>query len=139
MRNAIILAEPVSSIGKALNSSRRTLVVWIVTATLIMLGAVIAVLAIGGRPDPSTLRAAAPLLDGPWRFHIGDNPRWANADVDDSAWETMDLSAPASSNDGDVGLPNYVSGWMAHGHPGYKGYAWYRRTVTVPPGNRVWD
>ena len=79
------------------------------------------------------------MLDGPWRFHIGDDPRWANTDANDSDWETVELSAPASSNDGDVGLPNYVAGWMAHGHPGYKGYAWYRRTVTVPAGNRAWD
>jgi hypothetical protein len=60
-------------------------------------------------------------------------------DADDSGWETVDLSAPASSNDGDVGLPNYVGGWRAHGHAGYQGYAWYRRTVTVPTGNRAWD
>ena len=113
--------------------------VWIAIVTLIALGCVIAVLAIGGRPDPPALRAAAPLLGGLWRFHIGDDPHWANADVEDSGWETMDLSAPASSNDGDVGLPNYVAGWMAHGHPGYEGYAWYRRTVMVPDGARAWD
>ena len=112
---------------------------WIVIVTLIAWSGMIAVLAIGGRPDPPALRAAAPLLDGVWRFHIGDDPHWANADADDSGWETMDLSAPASSHDGDVGLPNYVGGWMAHGHPGYQGYAWYRRTVTVPAGNRAWD
>lgn len=107
--------------------------------TLIALGGAIAVLAIGGRPDPPTLRVVAPLLDGPWRFHIGDDPHWANAEADDGGWETMDLSAPASSSDGDVGLPNYVEGWTAHGHAGYRGYAWYRRTVTVPAGNRAWD
>jgi hypothetical protein len=28
---------------------------------------------------------------------------------------------------------------MAHGHPGYHGYAWYRRTVTVPAGRASWD
>jgi len=28
---------------------------------------------------------------------------------------------------------------MAHGHPGYHGYAWYRRTVTVPDGSASWD
>jgi hypothetical protein len=28
---------------------------------------------------------------------------------------------------------------MAHGHPGYQGYAWYRRTVAAPAGNRAWD
>jgi hypothetical protein len=112
---------------------------WIIIVTLAALGGVIAILAIGGRPDPPTLRAVAPLLDGTWRFHVGDDPGWANADADDSGWETLDLTAPASSNDGDVGLPNYVSGWMAHGHPGYQGYAWYRRTLTVPAGDRAWD
>src|SRR5690242_7470939 len=137
MSSATRPAEPVSSITKALNLPRRSLVAWIAVVTLIAWGGVIAVLAIGGRPDPHALRAAAPLLDGPWRFHIGDDPRWANADADDSGWETMDLTAPASSNDGDVGLPNYVAGWTAHGHPGYEGYAWYRRTVTVPAGNRA--
>ena len=132
------VATPPSFIEKVLHSPRR-IFVWIVIVTLIALASVIAVLAVGGRPDPPALRAVAPLLDGPWRFHIGDDPRWADVDTDDSNWETMDLSAPANSNDGDVGLPNYVAGWMAHGHPGYEGYAWYRRAVTVPAGNRAWD
>ena len=139
MRSATPSGEPVSSKGTPLNSPRRILEAWIVIVTLTALGGVIAVLAIGGRPDPAALRAVAPLLDGAWRFHIGDDPRWADADVDDSGWETMDLTAPAGSNDGDVGLPNYAAGWMAHGHPGYCGYAWYRRTVTVPAGDRAWD
>jgi len=41
-----------------------------------------------------------------------------------------------------VGLPDYVAGWMARGHPGYHGYAWYRRAVTVaagPAGPASWD
>lgn len=134
MRSPVAPAEPL-----ALNSSRRSLAIWIVVVSVIALCGVTAVLAIGGRPDPSPLRAVAPLLGGPWRFHIGDDPRWATAEADDSGWETLDLSAPASSNDGDVGLPNYLAGWMAHGHPGHQGYAWYRRTVAVPAGNRAWD
>src|SRR5262245_29255906 len=93
--------EAASTPGWVLNSPRRTLVVWIVIVTLIALGGLIVVLAIGGRPDPSAVRAVAPLLDGAWRFHIGDDPHWANADLDDSGWETLDLSAPASSHDGD--------------------------------------
>jgi hypothetical protein len=28
---------------------------------------------------------------------------------------------------------------MSHGHPGYHGYAWYRRAVTVPAGRASWD
>lgn len=139
MTSATGPAEPTRSVGKAIHSPYRILAAWIIMISLIALGGVIVTLAIGGRPDPSALRAAAPLLGDAWRFHIGDDPRWAAADMDDSDWETMDLSAPASSIDGDVGLPNYVGGWMAHGHPGYQGYAWYRRTVTVPAGIRAWD
>ncbi len=111
----------------------------IVLATLLTLAAVIADLAIGGRPDPKALRAAATTLDGAWRFHTGDEPRWASADMDDSDWETIDMTASPGSHDGDVGLPDYVGGWMAHGHPGFDGYAWYRRAVTVPAGPASWD
>jgi hypothetical protein len=120
-------------------SSRRLLTVGIVVATAVALIGVIAVLAIGGRPDPPPLRAASTLLGGPWRFHLGDDPQWSASDLNDSSWEALDLTAPASSHDGDVGLPNYLGGWMAHGHAGYHGYAWYRRMVTVPAGNRAWD
>jgi hypothetical protein len=28
---------------------------------------------------------------------------------------------------------------MAHGHPGYHGYAWYRRALKVPTGHASWD
>lgn len=139
MTSATGAVEPTPSVGAAFDAPRRILVAWIVILGLIALGGVSAVLAIGGGPDPSSLRTAAPLLDGVWRFHVGDDPHWAGTDMDDSGWERVDLSAPASSNDGDVGLPNYIKGWGAHGHPGYEGYAWYRRSVTVPAGNRAWD
>jgi hypothetical protein len=119
--------------------TERTLMAGIVMATLMGLAIVIADLASGGRPDPPALRAAATLLDGPWRFHTGDDPRWAAAATDDTGWETIDMTAPPGSHDGDVGLPDYVGGWMAHGHPGYHGYAWYRRAVTVPAGRASWD
>ena len=99
----------------------------------------IADLATGGRPDPPELRAAATLLNGAWRFHTGDDPHWAGANTDDSDWETIDLTAAPGSHDGDVGLPDYVGGWMAHGHPGYTGYAWYRLGVVVPAGPAQWD
>lgn len=70
-------------------------------------------------------------LTGPWRFHAGDDRRWADPSFDDSGWERVDLSAPASATDGDVGLPNYAPGWSAKGHPGYYGYAWYRIHLIV--------
>ena len=113
--------------------------VGIAVATLVLFATVIADLEKGGRPDPPTLRAEATLLDGPWRFRTGDDPQWADADMDDSGWETIDLTALPGSHDGDVGLPDYVGGWMAQGHPGYTGYAWYRRAVTVPAGGASWN
>jgi hypothetical protein len=118
---------------------QRRLLAWIALATLLTWAIVIADLERGGRPDPPTLRAAAILLDGHWRFRTGDDPRWAEASADDSDWETVDLTAAPGSHDGDVGLPDYVGGWMAHGHPGHTGYAWYRRVVTVPAGRASWD
>jgi hypothetical protein len=72
-------------------------------------------------------------LTGPWKFHTGDDPRWADPGFDDSSWEGMDLSAPPDANDGDVGITPYTSGWSAKGHAGYQGYAWYRIHVTVTP------
>jgi len=122
-----------------INATQRKWIVGIAVATLLILAIVIADLATGGRPDPPTLRAAATLLDGAWRFRTGDDPHWADTDADDSGWEAIDLTASPGSHDGDVGLPDYVAGWMARGHSGYQGYAWYRRAVTVPAGPASWD
>lgn len=122
-----------------IDATQRKLIFGIAIATLAIWAIVIVDLARGGRPDPPILRAAATLLDGAWRFHTADDPRWADPLVDDSGWETTDMTAPPGSHDGDVGLPDYVSGWAAHGHPAYAGYAWYRRVVTVPAGHASWE
>ena len=128
-----------SSTAPPIDATQRKLIAGIVIATLVTLAIVIVDLATGGRPDPPALRAAATLLDGAWRFHTGDDPHWADTEFDDSDWETIDMTAPPGSRDDDVGLPDYVDGWMAQGHPGYQGYAWYRRAVTVPIGHTSWD
>jgi sialate O-acetylesterase len=59
-----------------------------------------------------------PLVDlrGTWRFEIGDNPRWAEKGFDDSRW--AEVFVPSS--------------WEDEGFPGYDGFAWYRRHVTLP-------
>ncbi len=134
-----MMSRSTASTATSIDATQRRLIVGIVMVTLTAWAVVIAALAIGGRPDPPTLRAAATLLNGSWRFHIGDDPHWADANTDDDGWETVDMTAPPGSHDGDVGLPDYVGGWMAHGHPGYRGYAWYRRAVTVPAGRASWD
>jgi hypothetical protein len=79
----------------------------------------------------ATLGQSVIALYGPWKFHIGDNPQWADANFDDSQWETVDLTPTAGSFDPISGVSGYVSGWTAKGHPCYWGYAWYRIRVHV--------
>src|SRR5947209_7266873 len=101
--------KAVHAVGQAatsIDATQRRLMVGIVIATLLAFIIVIVDLASGGRPDPPALRDAATLLDGYWRFHTGDDPNWANAETDDSGWETVDMSASPGSHDGDVGLPD---------------------------------
>jgi diguanylate cyclase len=56
-------------------------------------------------------------LDGPWQFHIGDDPAWSDPAFDDLAWEQVTVDKP----------------WSRQGHPTYTGYAWYRRTLSIAP------
>jgi hypothetical protein len=60
-------------------------------------------------------------LDGPWQFHLGDNPAWALPQTGDGAgnvgWEQLS--------------PDQT--WGAQGHPAYTGYAWYRKHVHLAP------
>ena len=99
---------------------------------LILVSTASACLADTGKP--AQLGQSFLRLDGPWKFHTGDDPRWAEAGFDDAAWESVDLSAPPDANDGDLGITPYTSGWTAKGHPDYQGYAWYRlHTAVLPP------
>ncbi|HET9099191.1 MAG TPA: SpoIIE family protein phosphatase [Acidobacteriaceae bacterium] len=78
-----------------------------------------------------TLGQSIVALNGPWKFHTGDDMRWADPKFDDSGWETVDLTPQAGSVDPIGGIPGYVPGWTAKGHPGYWGWAWYRIRVQV--------
>src|SRR5947199_3824234 len=93
----------VGTTATSIDATQRKLIAGIVIGTLMALAIAIACLARGGRPDPPALRAAATLLDGSWRFHTGDDPRWADANIDDNRWETVDMTALQGSHDGDVG------------------------------------
>ncbi|HEX4020894.1 MAG TPA: SpoIIE family protein phosphatase [Acidobacteriaceae bacterium] len=86
-----------------------------------------------------TLGQSIIALNGPWKFHIGDNPQWADPNFDDSQWETVDLTPKTGSFDPTAGFSGYVPGWTAKGHPGYWGYAWYRIRVRVDarPGQKL--
>ncbi len=99
------------------------------------------------KPTPSATKPAVQVtlgqsivaLNGPWKFHIGDNPAWADPDFDDSQWETVDLTPQAGSFDPYDGSSGYVPGWTAKGHPGYWGWAWYRIRVQTAarPGEKL--
>lgn len=49
-------------------------------------------------------------LDGPWKFHTGDDPSWSDASLDDSNWPTVKLGQSLAEQ----------------GFDSYTGYAWYR-------------
>lgn len=55
-------------------------------------------------------------LSGYWKFSIGDNNGWKNANFNDSNWE--DIKVPAF--------------WEDRGYHGYDGYAWYRKQFIIP-------
>jgi hypothetical protein len=63
-------------------------------------------------------------LSGPWRFHIGDDVRWADPTFNDTpgegGWETI--------------LPDRP--WGEQSHFAYAGFAWYRINlrITAAPG-----
>ncbi|HEX4155167.1 MAG TPA: SpoIIE family protein phosphatase [Acidobacteriaceae bacterium] len=77
--------------------------------------------------------AIAP-LNGPWKFHTGDDPAWSQSSFDDTGWGVMDLSAPTDPSD--PSQSGYLAGWTARGYPGYSGFAWYRLTVDVQGATR---
>ncbi len=78
-------------------------------------------------------------LNGPWKFHLGDSPidtathqrLWAEPGFEDSNWETVYLTPQPGGADPFNGDPRYVRGWTRKGHPGYRGWAWYRLRVVV--------
>ncbi len=63
-------------------------------------------------------KGAAP-LDGPWQFHLGDDPAWAQPNADDTTghngWEQLTAKAP----------------WGTQGHHNYAGYGWYRKHIDL--------
>lgn len=82
---------------------------------------------------PITLDQSLVALTGPWKFHIGDDPRWADPRFDDSGWQPYELMPGHSTLTPDelLAAPE-LPGWQQHGHPGYTGYAWYRMRLQLP-------
>jgi hypothetical protein len=63
-----------------------------------------------GNNPPATRIHGTMVLDAPWRFQVGDDPRWADPAFDDSSWPTVTLSQALSEQ----------------GFDAYSGYGWYR-------------
>jgi hypothetical protein len=84
-------------------------------------------------PTGETVQAVA-ILNGPWRFHVGDDTRWANPGFNDTTWEAYTIDPVHAS----LTVPEVIQaaplpGWRAHGHARYLGYAWYR--ISIDPGS----
>ncbi len=71
------------------------------------------------------------VLNGPWKFHPGDDMAWASSSFDDSSWDTQDLTPPQGSYDPTTGSSGFVPGWTAQRYPKLAGFAWYRLRVQL--------
>jgi diguanylate cyclase (GGDEF)-like protein len=60
-------------------------------------------------------------LNGPWQFHLGDNPAWATPAFDSSDWEQLTADKP----------------WGEQGHAHFTSFAWYRCSITLTPSPGV--
>lgn len=67
-----------------------------------------------------TSREPVTSLDGMWRFHVGDNPAWADPNFDDSQWQLLRSD----------------ESWTKQGYRDYGGYAWYRFTIHIADGRK---
>ena len=101
-----------------------TLVLWIIVALIGPLG-----FAQSSNATPEKITEAHPAsfsfltdhepvisLDGLWRFHPGDDARWASPAFDDSAWPLLRSDEP----------------WTDQGYNQLSGFAWYRFRVQAP-------
>ncbi len=66
--------------------------------------------------DLQATRLPISQVDSVWRFHLGDDARWAQPDFDDSAWPTLQ---PATD-------------WNKQGYPTRTQLAWFRFHLRAP-------
>jgi hypothetical protein len=57
-----------------------------------------AVLAAGAQTIDATSGAWSASLDGTWRWHPGDDMRWASSSFDDSKWPALPVPGPLPPN-----------------------------------------
>jgi len=66
-------------------------------------------------PVALTIGSGIYTLNGPWRFHSGDDIAWATPSFDSSNWEQLSADQP----------------WGEQGHAHLTGIAWYRCSVAL--------
>ncbi len=76
---------------------------------------------VGLSPTKSDIRIISELdldinLSGIWKFKAGDNTQWKDYSEDDSQWK-------------EIFVPAY---WEVQGFKDYDGFAWYRKSFTLP-------
>jgi Stage II sporulation protein E (SpoIIE) len=111
---------------------RRVRVCRVMPVLLVLVLLMPAVTARAGGPDfQARIGNSVVVLTGPWKFHPGDDMRWARPELDDSLWGTMDVTPPEGSYDPITGSSGFTPGWTSRGYPKLIGYAWYRMRVNV--------
>ena len=88
-------------------------------AAALLLGSLGALRANDSWSDSREPRQRLVRLDGSWRFSVGDGAERAAVDFDDTGWAT--IHAPDT--------------WQDEGYRGYNGYAWYRKSFSLPAGS----
>src|SRR5512135_1472343 len=72
--------------GSGNNCTRRLLLVSLLLAISACAGAQTRAAGV-----PVTLGQSVIALTGPWKFHVGDNPQWADPGFDDAGWQAYEL------------------------------------------------
>lgn len=93
---------------------------YLIAALAVLLGTPAAVL--GQEPAPAPLgdalaREGEVRLVYHWRYHSGDDPRWAGPELDDTGWELAEPLLPPGSRP----------------HTNWTGTGWFRRHLRVEP------
>lgn len=90
-----------------------------IAALVLLLGPALA--AHGQEPKPARLEGLGEegltLLTFAWRYHPGDDPRWADPAFNDAGWEPVEPQMPAGK------LPRH----------GWPGTGWFRRHLQIDP------
>jgi sigma-B regulation protein RsbU (phosphoserine phosphatase) len=90
-----------------------------VLLTFALLSVISSILAPAQVVDLQNERAPIVEIHDLWRFHAGDDPHWSDPHFDDSQWSLLRSDQP----------------WDGQGYPDYRGFAWYRFQVVLPPNH----